>query len=217
MAVASDKRPPLKWPLLAVGGIVLLAAGGLLNAGLYLRLLSLNTGPPGFLGVAVSADVPNDLKFTGALFWVLLAAFLLMTWKSCPFERKPLAIAALALLLWPDHSVGLLSVGGRLFSMLVFLALPLILTIWTEPTVSDDSFSRLEGAWMQRLMALPALIAMIVLPVRVNNYQQLLMSDDYLVRKSRGRASRRETSYADCAPRSRLLLHLPSAARRIPF
>jgi hypothetical protein len=67
-------------------------------------------------------------------------------------------------------------------------------------------------------MALATLIAMIVLPVRVNNYQQLLMSDDYAECEKVVVALRDAKLPMLIAHRGLdFFLHLPSAARRIPF
>src|SRR5205807_9126754 len=90
-----------------------------------------------------------------------------------------LMAATLALPLWPDREGGLYGVGGRLAGLFVFLALPLV------ALVCDDMGDRSKVfAWMQaprtvQVLMLAFIAVMVVLPIRLQGYTEVLMSNDY--------------------------------------
>jgi hypothetical protein len=149
------------------------------HAGIGARLLSLRPGTPGMIGLVIKEDIPNEMKVTIVFAWLLLASFLFSYWKICAIQWRFLAVATLAIPLWPDHFTGLAGVGGRLAALFVLPALPLIVVIREESNESSRFFSWTRAARKQRLVAFAVVIAIAVLPMRVRAYRALLMSNDY--------------------------------------
>ena len=172
----------LAWTLGAV--VVVVIAAVVIYMVIKRGLLSSSPGMPGIVGLAITADLPNEMRLTVLSVWLLLAILLISCWKKCSIQWKSLAVAALAMPLWPNPSLGLAGLGGRLSVLFVLLALPLITRIFSE-VAKSHTFSPApvavgsRAAWIQRACALSAVIAIVFLPVRLQAYRALLMSDDY--------------------------------------
>jgi hypothetical protein len=165
--------------LVVASGAVLFAVLATTYVGITGRLMSLHPGLPGLLGLASTADVPNEMKLTIVCVWLLLGVLLFSNWRICSGKWKFLVAATMAIPLWPDHVSGLAGVGGRLAASLVLLALPLTIVVWDELIESNRFLSWLHTARAEKFVALSAVIAITILPVRMQAYHELLLSDDY--------------------------------------
>jgi hypothetical protein len=143
------------------------------------RLKSLAWGKPGLFALATATGLPFDMKVGVLFFWISLALLYFAYLRSGSGKWTYLIAATLTLPLWPDPEGGLNGLGGRLAGLFVFLALPLIVLVY------DDLGTRGKGfAWMQaprtlQITTLVFIAAMAVLPIRLENYTRLLMSNDY--------------------------------------
>jgi hypothetical protein len=178
--------------ILAVAGLGYVVLTWALSryTGLELRLSSMRMGMPALLGLMHTTGVPFETTFTSATLWVLLSFIVVTRWRV--FQRKWLflAVAALALPLWPDSSQGLGSVGGRLALMFAFLALPLLFLLTNRLAASEpaggtkpeerNTWPRWTGtAWAQGSLAAIVAIVLALLPLRLQSYRKLLQVDDY--------------------------------------
>jgi hypothetical protein len=174
------KRPPLRVIFLVLLGCAAVVIAIAIKWSLKQRLASLRPGAPGLPGLAMSADIPTDLKLTLLFFWLLLLVLFFVNLSGHSGRWKYLGAAILALPLWPSHDSGLLGLGGRLAALFVFPALPLIVLMCDE--VSDRWKIR-EQLKLRRAGSAFAgaaiLMAMAILPTRLNSYDGLLVSDDY--------------------------------------
>jgi len=144
------------------------------------RLTELRPGLPGLLGVVRSADTPREVTFTVTSAWLLLLTTLVIYIKARPGRWTFLALAALALPLWPDHESGLRGVGGRLAVLFVLLAFPLIVALWGDLQERSAFFARWSRPEMQVFAAISVLIAAALLPLRLQAYHEVLLPDDYV-------------------------------------
>jgi hypothetical protein len=175
------EHKPLGVVLLLAVCILLAVAVGALFLTVKGRLTELRPGLPGLLGLVNSADVPREVMFTVVLEWLLLFTTLVIYSysKARPARWKFLAMAALALPLWPDREIGFGGMGGRLAVLFVLLALPLIVTLWGDLEERSNLFARRGQPKMRVFAAIGILIAVAVLPLRLQAYHDLLTPDDY--------------------------------------
>jgi hypothetical protein len=132
------------------------------------------------LGFAAAEGVPHDMKFSVLFFWVILILLLFNYLRSCSGRWRYLLPATLALPLWPAHDGGFLGLGGRLAGIFVFLAPPLIAQVLDDTEVNSKLFARIHS-WRTAPVVVFALVgAVAVLPVRLEGYTGLLMSNDYV-------------------------------------
>jgi hypothetical protein len=179
---ASRDRPRLHLhapQMTLVGCAGLLVVTAVIYAGWKARLLALSLGTPGLLGLVNTSEVPLELKLTVLFLWALLALLVFPYWRICSGKWRSMAVAVLLLAFWPDSAAGLMGVGGRLCALLVLIALPLLIVMGDELRESGKFLRWLDEAWSQRMVALAAAIAVVVAPLRVRAYGQLLMGDDY--------------------------------------
>jgi hypothetical protein len=173
-------------PMMIVAGCAgLLIILALARPAVAARVLSVDWGRPALLGLAISHDVPDELKSTILALWTLLAVLLLLAVyrRTSSSMWKVMAVAALALPLFPDNSAGLAEIGGRLSVLFVLLALPLGALIWNEVAPDQPAehafVSWLHSAQAKRCIAVVVTLAAILMPTRMKSYNSLLMTDDY--------------------------------------
>lgn len=174
------KRFPIKGFVVGmIGAALALVAVMLKWPGFGVRLKSLAWGQPGLFALGTATGVPFDIKVGVLFFWIFLVLVFLGCLASGSGRWTYLMAAALALPLWPDREGGLYGVGGRLAGLFVFLALPLV------ALVCDDMGDRSKVfAWMQaprtvQVLMLAFIAVMVVLPIRLQGYTEMLMSNDY--------------------------------------
>jgi hypothetical protein len=143
------------------------------------RLIEFRPGLPGVLGLATSADLPQEVIVTVATAWLLLAVALVVYCKGRLTRWTFLALAALAFPFWPDSEAGLNGVGGRISVLFVLVALPLIVALWGDLQELSKVSTPPSQPGMQVFAAVTILIAMALLPLRLQTYRGLLMRDDY--------------------------------------
>jgi hypothetical protein len=173
------KKFPIKGFVVGMIAVALALVVILKWPGFGVRLKSIAWGQPGLFALASAAGVPFDMKVGVLFFWISLALLFFAYLASGAGKWTYLIAVTLTLPLWPDREGGLNGLGGRLAGLFVFLALPLIVV------VCDDLGARSRGlAWLQaprilRVTTLAFIAAMAVLPIRLENYTGLLMSNDY--------------------------------------
>jgi len=146
------------------------------------RLVSLlQPAPPAILKLLWSPDIPYEMRLAISGFWVLLALWLAIYLVNKSFKKQYviLSAATLALPLWPNHEPGLQDLGARLAAAFIFLALPLA-AILSNELAGQKLFVRLQLAWPQRVAVLLAIAEVTLLPIRLDRYHDILLTDDYV-------------------------------------
>jgi len=180
MGAARDRQRRLRPPQMILAGCVgLLVVTALIYSGWKSRLLALSPGTPGLIGLMTTSEIPMELKLTVLFLWALLALFAFSYWRICSRKWRLMAVAVLLLPFWPDSSAGLMGTGGRLSALLVLIALPLLVVMGDELRETGKLSRWLDGAWSQRAVVLAVAIAVVVAPLSLRAYRQLLMGDDY--------------------------------------
>jgi hypothetical protein len=173
-------RRRFKFFVPAVAGcVVLVIASAATIPSIKTRLATLRPGWPGLLSVANSADVPREMSFTIVAAWLLVAVSFIVDWKTGRRRWTLFTGAMLALPLWPDHHGGLDGIGGRLSLLFVLAALPLLAVLSNGLAENSRIVTFSSRAAVQKLVAVAALIAIALMPLRLRAYHSLLTADDY--------------------------------------
>lgn len=172
------RRFKLFTPVVA-GCVFLVIASAAAFLSIKTRLAALRPGWPGLLSVANSADLPREMSFAIVAAWLLVAVSFIVDWKTGRRRWMLFTGAMMAPPLWPDHHSGLEGIGGRLSLLFVLAALPLLAVLWSDLAEHRGIVSFSSRAAVQKLVAVAALIAIALVPLRLRAFQSLLTADDY--------------------------------------
>lgn len=167
-----------KFVLVAAPAVAFAILMSVVWPGLGLRLASMSAGSPGLPAVLAAAGLPVDLKLSVLLMWALLAVLAVYhaVHGRGRFRYLPLAVSGLAL--WPNAGTSFVGMGGRLALATVFIAIPVLLIILDEGGRRGDR----PPPWFARVLPKSAVLAallLLVFPLRVGGYHELLSANDY--------------------------------------
>lgn len=147
--------------------------------GFGLRLRSFGVGQPGLFTLATANGVPPDLKVAILFYWSCLALmFVDCLWNGSK-KWTYLTAATLAAPLLPNHDAGLSGLGGRFAASFIFLALPLIVSVWDDLGERSKISAWMPGSRTDAAVAVVLIAVIAFLPIRLRGYTGLLVADDY--------------------------------------